>query len=405
MTARAMLDGIKVLDLSRVLAGPFCTQNLADLGATVWKIEPPWGDETRHWGPPFVDGQSTYFLAANRGKQSLGIDLKSDEGRRIVRELALQADVLVENFKPGDLARYGLAWDDLADDNPGLVYVSISGFGQGGPRSHEPGYDLLLQAATGVMASTGEPGRPPVKVGVALVDVMVGMMATNAVLGGLLERSHSGLGQHADLSLFDVGLMAMVNVAQSYLLTGDVPAPIGSGHPQIVPYQAFEAADGWIVIAVGNDEQFARFAKAAGAAELAEDERFATNRERVRHRDELLETLVPTIRTRACDEWLEQFRAAGVPAGPINDVGEAFRDPQAAARDAVWSVDHESLGETPLVANALRHLSRTPARASSGPPLLGQHTAAVLREVLGLDDGEIRRLAALSAVTAPGVTD
>ncbi|MCS7217540.1 MAG: CoA transferase [Thermus sp.] len=383
------LAGLKVLDLSRVLAGPLCTMILADLGAEVVKVEPPWGDETRGWGPPFVAGESAYFLSVNRGKKSLALDLKAKEGQEAVRRLAARADVLVENFKTGDLARYGLDYGSLKALNPRLVYLSLTGFGQTGPRAKEPGYDAALQGYTGIMSVTGEPHGPPMKVGVAWIDVMTGMMGAVAVLAALWERERSGLGQHVDLSLFDVGLFALVNLGESYLLTGRPPARLGNAHAQIVPYGAFPAADGWLVLAVGNDEQFARLCGALGLGELAE--RFPTNASRVEHREAVVEALSQVLRTRPRAYWLEKFQGIGVPAAPVNDLKEAFQDPQAQAREAVWTLPHPLLGSLPTLANPLRFLSRTPASPSLPPPLLGEHTEEVLLEA-GFTPEEVRAL-------------
>ncbi|NLG69955.1 MAG: CoA transferase [Firmicutes bacterium] len=390
----APLAGIRVLDLSRVLAGPYATQILADLGATVWKVEPPWGDETRGWGPPFVEGESAYFLAVNRGKRSLAIDLKDPRGQALVRELARQADVLVENYKVGDLARYGLDYASLSRLNARLVYASITGFGQDGPRAAEPGYDIALQGMTGIMSVTGEPYGPPTKVGVAWIDVMTGMMAAVGILAALHERERSGRGQHLDLSLLEVGLSAMANLAQSFLVTGVSPRRVGTAHPQIVPYQAFEAADGWLIVAVGNDAQYRRLCEALGRPDLADDERFRTNEGRVRHRDRLVPILSALLRSRPRQAWLEALRQAGVPAAPVYELGEALADPQAVARGVVWRVPHPSLGDLPVVSSPLQRLSRTPAAPAGPPPLLGQHTAAVLAEVLGLSPQTIEELRA-----------
>lgn len=397
MTAGA-LAGLRVLDLSRVLAGPFCTQTLADLGATVWKVEPPWGDDTRSWGPPFAGGESAYYLAANRGKYSLAVDLKHPAGQQIVQRLAARADVVVENFKAGDLHRYGLAYDQVAASNPRVVYVSITGFGQTGPRAAEPGYDLLLQAMCGIMASTGEPDAPPVKVGPALVDVMAGMMAGNAILAALLERTTSGRGQHIDLSLFDVGVMAMGNSAQAFLLTGEVSPPAGSGHPQIVPYQAFATLDGWVVVAVGNDSQFRRLCAAVAAPHLLSDPRFASNDARVANRAQLVEELTRLFRGSDTATWLSRLEEHGVPSGPVNDIADAFADPQARTRGMQWTLPHPTIGDLDTVANALRHFSRTPAQPSAPPPLLGEHTAAVLRSELDIDDGQLAQLEESGAI-------
>lgn len=394
------LADIRVLDLSRVLAGPFCTQILADLGATVWKVEPPWGDETRGWGPPFVGGESAYYLSINRGKKSLAINLRDPRGQALVRRLAAQADVLVENFKTGDLARYGLDYPSLARLNPRLIYVSITGFGQTGPRSAEPGYDIALQGMTGIMSVTGHPDGPPTKVGVAWIDLMTGMMAAVGVLAALHQRQASGSGQHLDLSLFEVGVMAMANLAQSYLLTRRVPGRIGNAHPQLVPYQAFEAADGWFIVAVGNDEQYRRFCEAIGRPDLADDPRFRANAGRVQHRAELVASLADVLRRGRRDDWLERLRAARVPAAPVLDLAEVFQDPQAAARHVVWELNHPTIGRLPVVANPLQHLSATPAAPTTAPPLLGEHTRAVLQSVLGLSDAELDDLQAAGVIAA-----
>lgn len=383
------LSGIQVLDLSRVLAGPLCTMILADLGAGVIKVEPPWGDETRGWGPPFVKGESAYFLSVNRGKKSLALDLKTLEGQEVVRRLAQRADVLVENFKTGDLKRYGLDYENLRELNPRLVYLSITGFGHTGPRAQEPGYDAALQGYTGIMSVTGEPEGPPMKVGVAWIDVMTGMMGAVAVLSALYEREKSGLGQHIDLSLLDVGLFALANLGESYLLTGTPPKRLGNAHAQIVPYGAFPAADGWLVLAVGNDEQFARLCQVLGLPDLLA--RFPTNAERVEARKEVVEAVSKVLKTQPRAHWLERLGEKGIPAAPVNDLAEAFQDPQAQAREAVWTLPHPLWEALPTLANPLRFLSRTPASPSLPPPLLGEHTEAVLREA-GYTPEEVARL-------------
>ncbi|WP_293174055.1 CoA transferase [Oceanithermus sp.] len=387
------LDGLIVLDLSRILAGPYATQMLADLGAEVWKVESPWGDDTRRWGPPFQEGESAYFLSTNRGKKSLAVNLKDPRGQRIVRRLAERADVLVENFKAGDLARYGLDYPSLAEVNPRLVYASITGFGQTGPRAAEPGYDAALQGMTGIMSVTGDPDGPPMKVGVAWIDVLTGLTAAVGILAALREREISGRGQHLDLALFDVGVAAMVNQAQAYLMTGLAPKRMGNAHPQIVPYQAFEASDKWFILAVGNDTQYRRLVEAIGRPDLWEDARYRTNAGRVEHRSELVAELAQVFKTRSRAEWLELLRGAGVPVTPVNDVGEALADPQAEARGLLWEVAHPKLGSTPLLASPLQHMDRTPARPAGPPPLLGQHTREVLTGALGMDEEEVRALA------------
>ncbi len=395
------LSGLKVLDLSRVLAGPFATQVLADLGARVWKVESPRGDDTRRWGPPFVGGESAYYLSANRGKKSLVINLKDPRGADLVRRLALRADVLVENFKTGGLERYGLGYEQLSQENPGLVYVSITGFGHTGPRAQEPGYDAALQGITGLMSITGEPDGPPMKVGVALIDVLTGWAAVSGILAAILERKRSGRGQHLDLSLFEVGLMSLVNQAQSYLVTGEPPQRLGNAHPQIVPYQAFEAADGWFILAVGNDDQFRRMCRALGLIELSEDPRFRTNADRVRNRDELIPKLENVFRTRPRGEWIDLFGRHGVPATPVNDLKEAFSDPQARARGVVWELPHPTIGQLPMVANVFQHLSRTPAAPAAPPPRLGEHTFEVLAEELELPPRELAELAEAGVIGSP----
>jgi crotonobetainyl-CoA:carnitine CoA-transferase CaiB-like acyl-CoA transferase len=392
------LSGLNVLDLSRVLAGPYCTQLLADLGATVWKVESPRGDESRAWGPPFVDGESAYYLSTNRNKLGLTIDLKDPRGQRVVRDLAARADVLVENFKTGDLERYGLDDASLRTLNPRLVYVSITGFGHDGPRAHEPGYDLVLQALSGIMHVTGESEGAPAKIGVAWVDVLTGVHAAVAALSALLERDRSGLGQAVDVAMFDVALACLVNQAQAHLLTGSEPQRMGSRHPQLVPYEAFRADDGWFVVAVGNDRQFGRLCDALGTPEWAEDARFATNSARVANRD----TLVPRLRRRFATarraQWLRLLGEANVPVAEVQSVGEALRDPQALARGMRTRVSHPAMAELPMVASALRRFSRSDPSEPTAPPRHGEHSTRVLRDVLGLPADEVRSLEAAGVV-------
>lgn len=377
------LAGIKVLDLSRVLAGPWCSQTLADLGAEVTKIErPDHGDDTRSWGPPFAPtqgdgpGESAYFLCANRGKRSVTLDLKTEQDRQRLLAMVDESDVLLENFKVGTLARLGLDYDTLAARNPRLVYCSITGFGQTGPYRDRPGYDFLIQAMGGLMSITGEadnnPGGGPQKIGVALTDIMTGLYASIGILAALQERERSGLGQYVDLALLDVTAATLANQATNYLVGGQLPRRLGNAHPNIVPYQAFRCADGHIIVTVGNDGQFQRFADVLHKAELAEDPRFATNSARVEHRDELLAIIEPLLAARDAGDWLRDFEAAAVPAGPINSVDQVFADPQIAARDMLITMEHADAGETRLVGNPI-HLSRTPVTYTRPPPLLGEH--------------------------------
>ncbi len=386
------LDGLTVLDLSRLLSGPYCTQVLSDLGATVWKIEPPWGDDTRRLGPPFVETESAYYLSTNRGKKSVVINLKDGRGQDLVKRLAQRADILLENFKTGDLGRYGLDYESMARVNPRLVYASITGFGQTGPRAAEPAVDTTLQGLTGLMSITGERDGAPAKVGVAVIDLLTGLLAGVGILAAIRERESSGRGQHLDLSLFDVGLMSLVNVAQNFLATGETPTRLGNAHPQIVPYQGFEAEGGWLMLACVNDDQFQRLTEAIGHPELWQDERFKTNAGRVENQTELTGALADIFRGRERAEWLEVLGKSGVMALPINDFAEAVEEPQAKARRAVWDVPHPTIGSLPLMANALQHMSRTPARPHGHPPLLGEHTSEVLTDVLGTSDAELARL-------------
>jgi crotonobetainyl-CoA:carnitine CoA-transferase CaiB-like acyl-CoA transferase len=397
------LTHVRILDLSRVLAGPWATQLLADLGAEVIKVERPGtGDETRGWGPPYardaagVDtGESAYYLGANRRKKSLTLDLSRPEGQDVVRRLAARSDVLVENYKAGALARFGLDWNTLRATNPRLVYCSITGFGQTGPYRHRAGYDFLIQAMGGLMSVTGEPdgapGGGPMKVGVAITDLLTGMYAATGILAALAWRERTGRGQHIDLALLDVQVAALANQASNYLATGTPPRRLGNAHPNIVPYQAFDASDGPLVVAVGNDAQFARLCEVAGTPSLAADPRFATNAERVRNRGELVDRLAAVFRTRPRGAWVDALDAAGVPCGPINDLAQVFDDPQVRHRGLRIDVPHPTAGTVPLVACPLR-LSETSVESYAAPPLLGEHTREVLRDVAGLTEDEIAAL-------------
>jgi len=390
------LSHVRVLDLSRVLAGPWASQVLADLGADVVKVErPSAGDETRGWGPPWLPGpeggrESAYFASANRGKRSVTVDLARPEGQAIVRRLAAWADVLLENYKAGALARWGLGWEDLAAVNPRLVYCSISGFGGDGPYRDRPGYDFLVQAMGGLMSVTGEQDGPPLKVGVAVTDLLTGLYASTAVLAALAERDRSGLGQRVELALLDVQVAALANQAESFLVTGRPPGRMGNAHPSIVPYQAFRTSDGYVVVAVGNDAQFARLAEVVGRPELARDPRFATNGARVAHRGELVPILGGRLAADTTDRWVRALDAGGVPAGPINDLAQVFADPQVVHRGLRTEVARASGERIPVVASPVR-LSRTPVRHGP-PPRLGEHTREVLVEVLGMGDEEVEAL-------------
>ncbi len=401
------LAGIRVLDLSRVLAGPWCTQLLADLGAEVIKIERPGsGDDTRHWGPPFMkdaDGQdtteATYYASTNRNKRSVTIDFTKPEGQALVREMAAQADIVVENFKVGGLKAYGLDWESLHALNPRLIYCSITGFGQTGPYAPRAGYDLLVQASSGMMSITGrpdgEPGGGGMRVGVAITDVFTGLYSSNAILAALHARGQTGRGQHIDMALLDVGMAILANQATAYLNTGNPPRRQGNSHPSIVPYQDFPTADGAMLLAVGNDGQFARFSKAAGHPEWITDERFLRNTLRVKHRDVLVPMIAAVTRTRTTAEWVDALEPVAVPCGPINDIGQAFADAQVQARGLV--IDQPTTAGREVthirgVANPMR-LSEHPPVLRNAPPALGEHTDEVLAE-LGLDADRIARLRA-----------
>lgn len=386
------LSHIRVLDLSRVLAGPWASQILADLGAEVIKIERPGhGDDTRAWGPPFMsdsDGEPTsesaYYLCTNRGKQSVCVDMKTPEGQAVIRQLAADSDILIENFKVGGAAGFGLDYPSLAQLNPRLVYCSITGFGQNGPLKDRPGYDFLVQAMGGLMSVTGEkngePGAGPQKVGVALTDIMTGLYAAIGILAALAERDQSGLGQHVDLALLDVTAATLANQATNYLVGGMNPTRLGNAHPNVVPYQSFVCADGHLIVAVGNDAQFRRFVVELGLPELADDPRFVTNRKRVEHREELIPPLQAKMLEQSKQEWIDRLEEVGVPAGPINSVAEVFDEPQLAARQMRVQVPHPLNPELELVGSPIK-LSRTPVDDRRPPPMLGEHTEQVLAKL------------------------
>ncbi|MPZ43837.1 MAG: CoA transferase [Betaproteobacteria bacterium] len=403
------LANVRILDLSRILAGPWCSQILADLGAEVIKIERPGkGDDTRGWGPPFIRDASgrdapdaAYFQCANRGKKSVTIDIAKPEGQALVRELAARCDVLLENFKVGDLARYGLGYDDIRAINPRIIYCSITGFGQTGPYRDRAGYDFMIQAMGGLMSVTGErddlPGGGPQKVGVAIVDLMTGMYSTVAILGALWERNASGEGQHIDMALLDTQVGWLANQNLNYLISGEPPQRLGNAHPNVTPYDAFKTRDGDIIIAIGNDAQYARFCEAAGAAELIADARFKDNPSRVAHRTELKALLEPAMRGRTTVQWIELLEPLGVPCGPINRLDQVFADPQVVHRGLRIEMPHPLAGRLPLVANPIKY-SRTPIQYQDPPPLLGQHTDEVLRNLLEKSEGELAALRNCGAI-------
>ncbi|CAN0641385.1 MULTISPECIES: CaiB/BaiF CoA transferase family protein [Burkholderia] len=403
------LSHIRVLDLTRVLAGPWCAQTLADFGADVIKVERPGaGDDTRHWGPPYLkdaDGADTaeaaYYLAANRNKRSVTVDIATPEGQQIVRELAAQSDVVLENYKVGQLKKYGLDYESLRAVKPDLVYCSVTGFGQTGPYAHRAGYDFIVQGIGGFMSITGErdgePGGGPQKAGVAIADLATGLYSTIAVLAALTHRDRTGEGQYIDMALLDVQVALLANMNTNFLASGKPPVRWGNAHPNIVPYQTFQTSDGWIIVAVGNDGQFRKFVEAGGRPELADDERFATNPSRVRHRDTLVPILAEMVKARGKADWIDVLEAAGVPCGPINDLDEVFDNEQVVARGMQVSLPHPSGANAKLVRNPIR-MSATPPDARTAPPLLGAQTDDVLRDMLGYDDAKIARLRAKQAI-------
>jgi crotonobetainyl-CoA:carnitine CoA-transferase CaiB-like acyl-CoA transferase len=393
------LQGFRVLDLSRILAGPWASQMLADFGAEVIKVERPGsGDDTRAWGPPYMpdaNGKATseaaYFHSANRGKQSVCIDIAQPRGQDLIRDLVSHCDVFIENFKVGGLCKYGLDYDGLKAINPGLVYCSITGFGQDGPYAQRAGYDFMIQAMGGMMAVTGEADGQPLKTGVALADVITGLYSANAIQAALLHRQATGQGQYIDMALLDVQVAALANQALNYLASGNNPVRYGNAHPNIVPYQAFQTSDSHIILAVGNDAQFERFCEIADRPDLAADERFRNNSGRVSNREILLPQVIDIMRLRSSADWLELLNARGIPCGPINNLDEVFADPQVRHRGLQIELDHPTAGSVPGVANPIR-FSQTPIEFERAPPLLGQHTRAVLQRLLGLDDGALDEL-------------
>ncbi|MCH8177342.1 MAG: CoA transferase [Proteobacteria bacterium] len=400
------LAGFRVLDLSRILAGPWASQMLADLGAEVIKVERPGqGDDTRSWGPPYMPDQNgeptseaAYFHGANRGKFSVCIDMANPGGQELIRNLALNSDVLIENFKVGGLKKYALDYENLKQVNPKLVYCSITGFGQSGPYAERAGYDFMIQAMGGLMSITGEADGQPMKVGVALADILTGLYAANAIQAALIHRQQNGRGQYIDLALLDVQVATLANQAMNYLATGNNPKRLGNAHPNIVPYQAFQTADGHMVLAIGNDTQFERFCGLAGKPELASDQRFQKNSGRVQNRDALIPQVVEIMRTRTTEWWLDQLNRKGIPCGPINNLDQVFANPQVQHRGMQLELDHPSMGKVASVANPIQ-FSDTPIEYHQAPPVLGQHTDQVLSEVLGLDSNQIGRLRAEEIIT------
>ena len=394
------LADLRVLDLTRILAGPTCTQLLGDLGADIIKIERPEAGDTRKWGPPYIKDEngnelkeSAYYLCANRNKRSVSIDLGQREGQQLVRRIAARCDVLVENFKVGGLAKFGLSYDDLKDEFPGLIYCSITGFGQTGPYAPRAGYDYLAQGLGGIMSITGEPDGQPMKVGVGISDIMCGMYAAVSILAAIRHRDLTGKGQFIDLALLDTQVAWLANEGLNYLTSGKVPVRQGNAHPNIVPYQLFETADDPFILAVGNDAQFARFCDFAGLSELVEDDRFRTNTNRIHNRVALIDILIPVLKTRPRNHWLEGLERLGVPASPVNDIEQVFEDPQVRHRGMKVSVPHETVegGAVDLIGNPI-NLSETPVRYRHAPPSLGQHTDEVLMEILGLSEDQLKKL-------------
>ena len=408
-STKTALGHLRVLDLTRVLAGPWCAQNLADLGAEVIKVERPGaGDDTRSWGPPYLrdeDGANTseaaYYLTANRGKLAITVDIATAEGQQIIRELAAQSDVVLENYKVGQLAKYGLDYASLKQIKPDLIYCSITGFGQEGPYAARAGYDFIVQGMGGFMSLTGErddlPGGGPQKAGVAIADLMTGMYATIAVMAALSHRDRTGEGQYIDMALLDVQVAMLANMNMNYLTTGVAPQRWGNAHANIVPYQTFATSDGHIIVAAGNDSQYKKFVQIGGRPELADDARFSSNPARVQHREQLIPLLADMVRLKTKQEWITLLEQAGVPCGPINRLNEVFDDPQVKARQMQISLPHPSAGSAPLVASPMK-LSATPVSYRNAPPLLGQHTEQILSDLLHYDAQRIAELRARKVV-------
>ena len=392
------LDGIRVIDFTRVLAGPYCTMMLGDLGAEVIKVEQPGsGDGTRQWGPPWVGEESAYFLSTNRNKKSVTLNLKHKEGQRLVHELIASADVLVENFRPGTTAKLGLDYEKLAAEHPSLIYCSITGYGKNGPYSDRSGYDFMIQAQGGILSITGPEDGPPSKVGVAIVDITAGLHAANAILAALFHRKETEEGQHIDIALFDTQVGWLANVAHNYFATGAPPKRYGNAHPNIVPYETFSTSNGYVAVAVGTDAQFDRLCVAVGRTDLGEDSRYRTNADRVEHRDTLVPEFQEVFRKQTAGEWIELLLEHRIPVGPVNDIPTVLNDPQVLAREMVLEVEHSSLGPIQQL-GPVPKLSRTPARVRKAPPTLGEDTESVLLNELGCSPADIENLRAEAVI-------
>ncbi|KAJ1970376.1 hypothetical protein H4R35_005900 [Dimargaris xerosporica] len=408
ISAQLPLEGLRVLDLTRILAGPYCTMLLGDLGADVIKVEHPRaGDDTRAWGPPFAcpndatshgssqagtdQGESAYFLGVNRNKRSIGLDLKTPQGQRVIHDLVQHCDVLVENYLPGKLASMGLGYDQLKDNNPRLIYASITGYGSTGPYANRPGYDVMIEAEAGLMYITGEPDRPPVKVGVAITDLTTGLYTHGAIMAALIARGRTGRGQHLDVSLLECQLASLANIASNYLVGGKEATRWGTAHASIVPYRGFSTQDGFIVIGGGNDRQFSILCKVLDLEHLCQDPKYDTNAQRVQHRDELESILETRLQAHTTDYWLKALEGCGIPYAPLNNLEQTFKHPQVMAREAIKKVQHPTIGPLSMVGPAV-HYSQTPATIRRPPPLLGQHSEEILREVLGYSQAQIDNL-------------